>query len=632
MLNGNSTLNASIHPTLQIAMSHALVWSEQNRTSLGAFAASQLMRRYIDPTYISLEQPPAGDQVLTGFQERARAKNLSSQHNLNVQWQALPNVPVSVRVGLNPVNSSGTTYVPAGLSAALSGVDAPNGAYSQVRSSALVGTFGGSLTAPVHFLDRTGVDLSIGGELVHQQQLSNKVSTTFLPVGVTDPTTFDPKFTTTDQYRSATSTYGMFLEPRLSIASRVFVQTGMRLDGGTASGDRAGLTRYPKLSVSWLAIDRGTGEDRNSKWPRMISRLRLRTALGQAGIQPNPIQHLRLLVPGMISTDGGATFQQGFNYGSVGNTVLRPERATEIEGGAEIDLLQDRASFSMTFYRKKQNDAIMPLTIARSVGVSGPPQRSENIGDILNTGHELQLNARLLESQPIRWTTSMSLSHRKNRLTKKAAGLQDASPKISSAPRLVVGYPVFGFWAAPIVGSVDDNKDGIIQRSEVVVADSATYLGTSDPKYDATFNTDLSLFGGRFTVSASVNYQHAFTQNNSNVLGALLASANAPNATLIDQAVATVSRFGDTKYYFVQTINALRFQSLSFGYTIPTHMTRLFRMQYGTVTLQGSNLGLRTGYRGMDPNVNAYARGNMTADFGQLPVPREWMLRFNFSR
>jgi hypothetical protein len=183
------------------------------------------------------------------------------------------------------------------------------------------------------------------------------------------------------------------------------------------------------------------------------------------------------------------------------------------------------------------------------------------------------------------------------------------------------------------VGYADADRDGILQYDEIVLGDTTVYRGSSDPRYQATFNTNLTFLNGRFSLAASFDYQHALTQYNTNARGALMSAANAEGATLLDQAIAQVSyTYPGTVYYYIQTVNTLRFQSLSLGYTLPQSVTTALRMRHGTVSLQGSNLGLRTGYRGIDPNVNSYSSGNLSADRGELPAPREWLLRFNLSR
>jgi hypothetical protein len=49
-----------------------------------------------------------------------------------------------------------------------------------------------------------------------------------------------------------------------------------------------------------------------------------------------------------------------------------------------------------------------------------------------------------------------------------------------------------------------------------------------------------------------------------------------------------------------------------------------------SLTVQGTNLGLKTNYRGKDPNVNAYATGNVISDTGVLPQPRTWSVGLRF--
>jgi len=194
--------------------------------------------------------------------------------------------------------------------------------------------------------------------------------------------------------------------------------------------------------------------------------------------------------------------------------------------------------------------------------------------------------------------------------------------------RFVVGYPVFGYWARPMIGYADRDGDGVIQRSEISLADSAVYRGSPEPRYTATVSSSLGLWHGRVQLAASLDYQHAMTQYNALAQQRLEAAATAPTATLQDQAIARASSL----YYLMQTVNVLRLNSLSVSTTLPAIVQRRLRIAHGSVALQGSNLALRTGYRGRDPNVNAFSNGNGVADYGQLPPPREWVLRINLSR
>jgi hypothetical protein len=72
-----------------------------------------------------------------------------------------------------------------------------------------------------------------------------------------------------------------------------------------------------------------------------------------------------------------------------------------------------------------------------------------------------------------------------------------------------------------------------------------------------------------------------------------------------------------------QVFDALRFNSLAISYNVPGVIARGLGARALTVALQGTNLGLHTNYRGLDPNVG------FGSDPGIVPEPRTWQLRVN---
>jgi hypothetical protein len=134
---------------------------------------------------------------------------------------------------------------------------------------------------------------------------------------------------------------------------------------------------------------------------------------------------------------------------------------------------------------------------------------------------------------------------------------------------------------------------------------------------------------------ATVAYQNGMTQFNQagQRSGAFVLLGNTPGISLATQAAIVAA--GENTFFagksligLYQTVNTLRFQSLSVNYVVPVSLAQRFRVPRMSVALQGSNLGLHTNYRGKDPNVNAFSTGNYTEDTGQLPQPRTWSLTF----
>ena len=114
---------------------------------------------------------------------------------------------------------------------------------------------------------------------------------------------------------SRSATLGGYVEEQLQLADRVFVTGALRLDEGSNFGNNYGAAYYPKLSVSWLAVDRGP------------TTVRLRAALGPSGQQPpyganQETFAYSTTVPG----EAGGSAATGLALNGPGNPELAPER------------------------------------------------------------------------------------------------------------------------------------------------------------------------------------------------------------------------------------------------------------------------------------------------------------------
>jgi hypothetical protein len=432
------------------------------------------------------------------------------------------------------------------------------------------------------------------------------------------------------------------------MASRFFVSPGFRLDGGNGSSrgsSTGGLSAFPKLNFSWLAVDR---QDQPPLWG-IISQLRPRLALGIAGTQPSPESKLRVLNPGgnppTLYLDD-TTIVPGVFVGGLGNTQLHPERSQEIEGGFDATLWQNRLSLTYTQYHKMRHDAILSTSTAPSVGnlfdplilIHGYGGIAENIGDVLNTGQEVTLNVIPIQRRALSWTMNANLSHDHNKVVHLAPDLLSQCLRTCDT-RIVPGYPLASTWAQSIVSYGDANGDGIIEAREIRLADSAVYIGAETPNYQVNVATDVSLLNGQLSVHGTFAYTNGLTQYNqaSVTSNAFTLLPNTPGTTLATQAAIVAAGNGNgfgvggSIFGLVQTVNTFRFQDLSVNYRVPARVSNWFRVPQMSIALQGSNLGLHTNYRGKDPNVNAFSTnsGEATRDSGQIPQPRTWWLRVN---
>jgi hypothetical protein len=278
-------------------------------------------------------------------------------------------------------------------------------------------------------------------------------------------------------------------------------------------------------------------------------------------------------------------------------------------------------------------DAIEAVRVAPSTLVSDLGSGYfANIGTIRNTGVEATVSALLIDSRAMQWSVNGNVSHNDNIFVSSNFGGGPVSAGTSFGNGIVIqsvpGFPVNGLWAKPILGFGDSNGDGYIEPNEVRVGDNLVYVGASLPNYELTLSTTLSFFNNRLSVSTSADYQNGLTQTNGSIggFGSAQTLFNDPSATLSREAALAAAAGNSTAIGLIQTVNTLRWNSLSVNYLVPPNVSRIFRAPSLSLALQGSNLGLHTNYRGKDPNVNAFSNGNTTEDTGQLPLPRLWRL------
>jgi len=362
----------------------------------------------------------------------------------------------------------------------------------------------------------------------------------------------------------------------------------------------------------------------------MLTQLRPRLAFGVAGVSPEPQWKTRLLNANPERDPQGNLAFPGVTLFTLGNTQLHPERSREIEGGFDAELWGGRANMTVSGYDKLRTDAIQQVMTASSI-YGGVPLYL-NVGRIRNSGVEMTVDARPIETGMLAWGVGGTIGANRNKLV-TLYGDQPYIP-LEAGQRLAAGYPVDGIWVRRIAGYNDMDGDGRLGIADIAIDDSAVYVGSSLPRFELPFHTNVSLWHGALGIYANFNYKSGVTQYNSGISQQLVNLYQNPGATLTEQAIALASGgavllagSGATDAGLIQTVSTLRFDDLSLNYAVPQSLSRCAGVRRMTVALQGKNLGLWTNYRGKDPDVNGNTLGELLTDPGVAPPPRTWTLR-----
>jgi TonB-dependent starch-binding outer membrane protein SusC len=430
---------------------------------------------------------------------------------------------------------------------------------------------------------------------------------------------------------------GVFGQNRFSYADKLYLTTGVRVDGNSAFGEDYGFQVYPNVQLSYDMAE-------EPFLPDVFSNLRLRGAIGTAGLAPGAFDKFLTFEPYTTGEE-----ESGVRADESGNAELGPERTTEIEAGFEAGFWNDRIGFDVTAYRRTTKDAIARVALAPSLQFGDDPR--QNIGSIRDQGYEVSLRVTPLETSSVRWSTDVRVDGNENEIIDLG---MDADTAIQKRGNLRLNQPVRTLYARVIctpemaalpVG--DGNSGGCTGKTgydpttrQFARTDTTVYIGRTLPNFNLSFGNEVT-FGafrlyGLVTAEAGAwfnNSDRPYRANNrsgdeflSLVAPAGSAScvtswpSGAQGARYIDAAqewCETVA--SDSLYNYFRAVGSpdsrdnIRIRELSMTYQIPEALTARLGLGRSQITVAGQNLQWWDDCNCMDPNM-AYQGG---ADFGE---------------
>ncbi|HEX8454299.1 MAG TPA: TonB-dependent receptor [Longimicrobium sp.] len=351
-----------------------------------------------------------------------------------------------------------------------------------------------------------------------------------------------------------------------------------------------------------------------------LDRLRLRAAYGRTEQDPENAFAAAGVIP--LCPPGGCSDEDR----------IGPQRHTELEGGADADLLGGRVALSLTGYGRRAEDVLAVTTVA-----FGP--RIFNSGRVVNRGVEAQLRVHSPAHAPFFWELVATGALNRNRLED-----YDGPRILHGAGQVSTdGNPVGSFFGPRITSFQDRNNDGIISRvgcantgnqpaCEIQYGE-AEYLGPVDPTRMLGVQGRIEWRAVEF--SALLDHQGGMRRANQldrqRCSGFLLTCQAAfdPSTPLADQA--RVVAYGLVPgYTYVEDASFTRLREAAVTLSIPERWARRFGGREAEITLAGRNLATWTSYSGLDPETNASAQHPILfAESFTQPLPRTLTTRLD---
>ncbi len=416
---------------------------------------------------------------------------------------------------------------------------------------------------------------------------------------------------------TAAATLGGYLEEHVNIAERLFLSGALRMDGASGFGNDYHVTAYPKLNVSWLAINTGQHT------------LRFRSAFGSAGKQPDNGASLQTYYPSVAFAEGSD--RTAYRMSTSGNPDLRPERSTEFEAGLDASLFNDRFTIALSHYDKRTMDALTSYSLGLT---TGSMYTQQNLGDIKNWGYEGSVQATILRMPEATWDVSVTASHNDNELLRLAENVKASSNPFAYLQEHRPGYSLNAYWAQRVSYS-DANGDGILVPSEITIEDTNSYMGSSVPTVETGIASTMSFLRGLLAVNALFDHRTGGLVFNNEIFfqgEATLRAAHDSTAPLWMQARVRACTSTCINSLNFESGWFVRWRELSATLNVPSSWLRRSRAQRLSLTAAVRNLGMWTHYTGLDPesmSPNVSVDNRIASGQNSAPMPRTWMFRLN---
>jgi TonB-linked SusC/RagA family outer membrane protein len=396
------------------------------------------------------------------------------------------------------------------------------------------------------------LNVILGHEVYESETKINFQDYRLFPVGITPKLAFGTMQLGTAQPTSFTREsenrlLSFFSRVSYSYADRYFATFSYRADGSSKFAPEHRWGYFPAASVMWRVSSEPFWDG------SVVSDLKIRASYGTAG--NNRIGDYLYLSVFDASAFYALNNSQviGFAPVSLANGLLKWEATISRNIGFDIGLFNNRLQLSFDRYRNSSKDLLLDRVVPST---SGYLSQTQNIGETLNEGVEIQIAATPVHTSSFRWDLNFNISFNKNKIV--SLGPSQNSFLVSSGwagsnqPsdfNVIVGRPVGTIWGLVTDGfytlddfnydenagtytrkeGVPDNQlitsipvqPGVIKFRDIdgngVINDSdRTVIGVASPKSFGGLNQTFTY--KNFDLSVFVNFQYGNDVLNANKL------------------------------------------------------------------------------------------------------------------
>jgi len=393
---------------------------------------------------------------------------------------------------------------------------------------------------------------------------------------------------------------------------KYLVDMSIRRDGSSRFGVNNRWGTFWSAGIGW-----NIQEEAFVKSINWIDQLKIRASIGETGnYNIGNYQHQDLWSYSTYMNNSASVFVQYENPDLTWEKVMKANVALEMafmrKYRAKVDL-----------YREQTTDMLFFIPYSLTSGVSG---RMENIGEMQNSGVELEINADLINLNHFKFNLNANASYNINKITKLYNNLQEID---NGTTILKVGEPYGTFymteWASVAAAdgkglwyTANGNVTDTYSDNDRVIQKGMSWLPPWTGGFTGTFsykNLSVSAFFSWMADKWMINNTRYFIESHGmfaayNQSTEMLNYWKKPGDTVAHPDPIHQDNQFDTR--LLEDASFLRLKNLTVSYNFnPELVEKSILFRSARIYAQGQNLLTWTKYSGMDPEYYGSAEANM---------------------
>ena len=332
--------------------------------------------------------------------------------------------------------------------------------------------------------------------------------------------------------------------------------------------------------------------------------------------------------------DGGGTgvANPGSRPSEPGNNLLKWEQSTKLNFGIDFAALDNRLRGTVEYYNNTTDDLVGERIISQTSGFS---QIVDNIGEIRNSGIEVDLSASVLRKGDFEWNAGFNITFNDNEIIQLNTS-SDSDTATFERTVQIVGQPL-GQWYLPQYAGVDIATGSSLyftESGELTFDINNAFTTVSgntalNPDFYGSLTNTFSYKGIR--LSMLIYFKYGYDVYRANLQNLSLPSGNNQAASNLRRwrqpgDITDVPRANDTGAQFNSTRwledgSYIRLRNVSLSYDLPNSVFENWGFENVRVSARAVNLLTFTKFRGFNPDTGSFETSgdfplNRTVTFG----------------